>query len=331
MKKILVTGGAGFIGSHLIEKLILKGYKVKTIVLYNTENSWGWLDTLSKKVKKNIEIVIGDICDQNFVTAQMKNIDIVFHLAALISIPYSYISPRSYIKTNVLGTLNLLESIRNSNVELFVQTSTSEVYGNAQYIPIDENHPLNAQSPYAASKIASDQLAQSYSKVFNLPVSIIRPFNTFGPRQSLRAVIPSIILQALYNKEIRIGNISTKRDFTYVSDTVSGLISTINNSKCLHKIINLGTGYSISINDISKIIIEILGDKIKIIKDKKRIRPINSEVDHLQASNKLAEKVLKWKPVFANASSIKSCINETIEWFKQDKNTKFYKTNIYNL
>ena len=223
-KKILVTGGGGFIGSHLVEKLVVLGYSVKTIVPYNINNSWGWIDSFSKEIKKNVEVVSGDICDQNFILEESKKVDIIFHLAALISIPYSYKSPKSYVSTNVTGTLNMLEAARENNVELFVQTSTSEVYGSSQFIPITEKHPLVAQSPYAATKIASDQLALSYYNSFELPVLILRPFNTFGPRQSLRAAIPTIRTQLVSNKnKIKLGSL-TPEETLYVSDTADGFI-----------------------------------------------------------------------------------------------------------
>ena len=332
MKKILVTGGGGFIGSHLVEKLIFKGFHVRTIVPYNIDNSWGWIDTFNDKIKKNIEVVSGDICDQNFVTRQMKNVDMVFHLAALLSIPYSYVSPRSYISTNILGTLNLLEAIKNSNVELFVQTSTSEVYGSSQYSPIDEKHPLNAQSPYAASKIAADQLALSYYKTFDLPVSVIRPFNTFGPRQSLRASIPTIITQILSNKKkIKLGSLITKRDFSYISDTVDGFYACINNKKCLGNTINLGTGYAISIGETVELVQEITGKKIEVEIDKQRLRPKKSEVDHLLASNKYAKKIINWQPIYSKKSGFKEGLKKTIEWFERPENIKSYKSDIYNL
>ena len=273
-KKFLVTGGAGFIGSHLVEKLVLDGYSVKTIVPYNINNSWGWIDSFSSEIKKNVEVVSGDICDQNFILDETKKIDIIFHLAALISIPYSYKSPKSYVSTNVSGTLNMLEAARENNVELFVQTSTSEVYGSSQFIPITEKHPLVAQSPYAATKIASDQLALSYYNSFELPVLILRPFNTFGPRQSLRAAIPTIITQLVSNKnKIKLGSLTPRRDFTYVSDTVDGFISAIGNKRCLGETINLGTGKDFSIGETVKNIENILKTKLEIVTDNKRIRP----------------------------------------------------------
>ena len=331
MKKIFVTGGAGFIGSHLIERLVKNGHHVKTIVPYNIENSWGWIDTFDKNIKKNIEVISGDICDQSIVLKAVKKIEVLFHLAALISIPYSYISPRSYVSTNVIGTLNLLEAIKNSSIESFVQTSTSEVYGSSQYLPINENHPLNAQSPYAASKIAADQLCLSYYRSFNLPIVVIRPFNTFGPRQSLRAIIPTMILQVIKNnKNIKLGNLYTKRDFSYISDTVKGLECCIGNKKCIGEVINLGTGFDLSMEKTLKIIQQKIGKKLIVKVEKNRLRPKKSEVDQLVSSNMKAKKILGWKPKFSNLKGFKKGLEDTITWFKKDENIKYYKSNMYN-
>ena len=331
-KKILVTGGGGFIGSHLVETLIKDGYSVKTIVPYNSNNSWGWIDSFEPNIKKNLEIISGDICDQNLVSKLVKNVDVIFHLAALISIPYSYVSPRSYISTNIMGTLNLLEASRNSNVELFVQTSTSEVYGSSQYSPIDEQHPLNAQSPYAATKIAADQLALSYYRSFDLPVSIIRPFNTFGPRQSLRAFIPTIITQVLSSKKkIKLGNLNPKRDFSYISDTVRGFTSCIGKKRCLGQAINLGTGVVFSMQETLNLITEYIGKAVICEIDKKRLRPKKSEVDHLLSANNFAKKIINWEPEFKNKSGFKRGLQQTIEWFSKPENIKLYKSDLYNL
>lgn len=330
-KKILVTGGAGFIGSHLVEKLVLQGYSVKTIVPYNINNSWGWIDSFSSEIRKNVEVVSGDICDQNFILDETKKIDIIFHLAALISIPYSYKSPQSYVSTNISGTLNMLEAARENNVELFVQTSTSEVYGSSQFIPITEKHPLVAQSPYAATKIASDQLALSYYNSFELPVLILRPFNTFGPRQSLRAAIPTIITQLVSNKnKIKLGSLKPRRDFTYVSDTVDGYISAIGNKRCLGETINLGTGKDFSIGETVKNIENILRTKAEIVTDSKRIRPKKSEVNRLISSNLKAKKLLNWSPKFKGSKGFKDGLKKTIQWFSKEENLKLYKANLYN-
>ena len=331
MKKILVTGGAGFLGSHLVEKLVKLGYKVKTIVPYNINNSWGWIDSFSNDIKKNLEVVSGDICDQNFVLDEAKKVEIIFHLAALISIPYSYKSPQSYVSTNVNGTLNMLEAARENNVELFVQTSTSEVYGSSQFIPITENHPLHAQSPYAATKIASDQLAISYYNSFELPTLILRPFNTFGPRQSLRAAIPTIITQMLSNdKKIKLGSLAPRRDFTFVSDTVNGFISAIGNKKCLGQTINLGTGKDFSIGETLKNIEIIMKKKANVQIDKNRLRPKKSEVNRLLSSNAKAKKYLNWSPKFKGSKGFKEGLQKTIEWFSKEENLKQYKANLYN-
>lgn len=331
-KKILITGAAGFIGSHLVEKLFNEGFSLKLLVPYNVDNSWGWIDTLSEDIKNNVEIVSGDICDQDLIRKVTKDINVIFHLAALISIPYSYVSPRSYISTNVIGTLNLLETLKNSKIELFVNTSTSEVYGSAQYSPIDESHPLNAQSPYAATKISADQLCLSYYRSFELPITILRPFNTFGPRQSLRASIPTIISQVVEGKQkIKMGNISTKRDFSYVSDTVSGFLSCISNEKCLGESINLGTGKAFTIEQTIKFISELTEKNIDVEVDKSRLRPEKSEVNHLLSNNIKAKEILNWQPEYADEKGFKLGLQNTINWFKDPKNLKLYKSNIYNL
>lgn len=332
MKKILITGASGFIGSHLTEKLVNLGHTVRVIVPYNVENSWGWLDYLDAKIKKNLEVISGDICDQDLINKSVKDVDVVFHLAALISIPYSYISPRSYVSVNITGTLNLLEAARTHSVELIVNTSTSEVYGSSQYSPIDELHPLNAQSPYAASKIAADQLCLSYNKSFNLPVTIIRPFNTFGPRQSLRAAIPTMITQVIINKkEINLGNLISKRDFSYVDDTVMGFVSCLSNKKCIGEVINLGSGYDFSMQEVLLIIEDILNKKLKVNVDQNRIRPEKSEVNHLLSNNTKAKKLLNWEPQFKDKKGFQEGIRKTIEWFGKKENLSLYKSNIYNV
>ena len=332
-KKILVTGGGGFIGSHLIEKLIKLGHKVKTIIPYNIDNSWGWIDTFPDNIKKNIDVITGDVCDASLMLKETKKIDVVFHLAALISIPYSYKSPLSYINTNILGSISALEAARVNSCELFVNTSTSEVYGSAQYVPIDEKHPLNAQSPYSASKISSDQLVMSYYKSFGTPVTIIRPFNTFGPRQSMRAAISTIISQVINNnKSIKVGNIETKRDFTYVDDTVMGYIKTLNNKKIIGETINLGTGKDFSISQTINMIKRInKKEHLKIKIDKNRIRPSKSEVTRLISNNRKAEKLLKWKPKFNGKKGFELGLEKTNEWFSNKENVKLYKFNLYNV
>jgi len=325
-KKILVTGAGGFIGSNLVERLVKKNFNVTALVQYNVDNDYGWLDNV--KFKKNKpKIVTGDICDSIFVDKICKNIDYVIHLAALISIPYSYRSPLSYIHTNILGTTNLLDSCRKNKIKHFIQTSTSEVYGSAKYVPIDENHPLNAQSPYAASKIAADQICLSFHKSFNLPVTILRPFNTFGPRQSLRAVIPTILYQATKKNTIKLGNINSKRDFTFIDDTVKAFILALNRKKTIGEVINLGTGYEFSIKDVLKSTSEILNKKINVIKKKERLRPKKSEVNRLLSNNKKAKKILKWKPKYVGKKGFKEAIKITLKWVQKQKKGK---ENLYN-
>ena len=331
-KNIFVTGGGGFIGSHLVERLVKLGHKVKTIVPYNIDNSWGWIDSFSKDIKQNLEVVSGDICDPNLILKESKKTEIFFHFAALISIPYSYKSPQSYISTNINGTVNLLEAAKNNKTELFVQTSTSEVYGSAQFVPITEEHPLSAQSPYAATKIAGDQLALSYYKAFNLPSLILRPFNTYGPRQSLRAFIPSITTQIIESKnKIKLGNLEARRDFTYVSDTVNGYISAIGNKKCIGETIQLGTGVDFSMQETLDEIKKQTNKNIVIVQDKERMRPIKSEVNRLISSNKKAKKILNWSPKYSGKQGFKKGLQKTIEWFKNSKNLSHYKSDLYNL
>ncbi len=315
--KILVTGSEGFIGSHLTEKLLKLGYDVKAFILYNSFNSVGWLKDIKPKYKKKIEYFFGDIRDPLVVSEAIKDCDTIFHLASLIGIPYSYVAPQSYIQTNINGTLNLLNSIKEKKIK-FVHTSTSEVYGSAQYQPIDESHPLNAQSPYAASKISADQLVLAYCKSFDIPSIIIRPFNTFGPRQSFRAVIPTIISQCLTNsKEINLGSLSPKRDFTYIKDTIDGFIAGFNSNITNAETYNLGTGTEISIDEISKILIKKINPKLKINNDNYRIRPKNSEVMRLISDNQKAKKELNWKPKYINAK-LNNAFDETIRWYKNN-------------
>ena len=328
---ILITGSEGFFGSHLVERLVKRKHKLKCLVLYNSFNSYGWLDNLSKDVKKKIKIITGDIRDENIVKSAVKNNHCVINLAALIGIPYSYNAAKSYVDTNISGTLKLLEAAREYKVKRFIHTSTSEVYGTPKYTPIDEKHPLVGQSPYSATKIAADQLAISFYKSFNLPVSIIRPFNTFGPRQSARAIIPTIILQILQgNKNIKLGNINTRRDFTFIDDTISGF-EAILRKPSFGEIINLGTGYDFSIKDIVKIISKEMSVKVNIELHKKRVRPKKSEVLRLKANNNKARKLLNWKPVYVKKEGFIKAIRKTIEWYSKSENLKNYKKNIYNI
>jgi dTDP-glucose 4,6-dehydratase len=329
MKKILVTGADGFIGSHLIEALVKKNFKVKAFTFYNFKSSNGWLDNIDKKILDNLEIIQGDIRDQNHVKQEMKNVDLVFHLAALIGIPYSYKAVQSYIDTNIYGTFNILNAAKENNIKKVIITSSSEVYGTAQKIPIDESHPLSAQSPYAATKIAADQLALSYYKSYGLPITIIRPFNTFGPRQSLRAVIPTIITQILKKKIVNIGNMKPTRDYVFVKDTVRAFLKTINNNKISGEVINIGNNFEISIRDILNILRK--NEKFNIIKDHSRIRTKESEVYRLYSSNKKALRLLGWEPKYKGIKGFEIGLQETFDWFKNDKNYLKYNSDIYNI
>ena len=330
--KILVTGADGFIGSHLCEKLVKRGHNVKAFVYYNTFNSFGWLDSIEKKIKKSLKIFPGDIRDENLVRKAMKGCNLVINLAALIGIPYSYNSPKSYFETNVQGTLNIFQSAKDYGIKKVIHTSTSEVYGTAKYIPIDENHPLDGQSPYSASKIAADHLAISFYKSFDTPVSIIRPFNTYGPRQSARAIIPTIILQMINgNKEISLGSVKTTRDFSFIDDTVDAYMAAIKATDVNGEIINLGSGHETSIIDLVKIINTIVKKNCKIIIDKKRVRPEKSEVERLLSSNSKAFKKLRWTPKYIGRAGLIKGLTKTIEWFTKKENFSRYKSDIYNV
>jgi NAD dependent epimerase/dehydratase len=323
-KSVLVTGAGGFIGSHLTEKLVASGYRVRAFVHYNSRNSWGWLD--SSKYRDDIEIMSGDIRDADIVRQAIRDVKTVFHLAALIGIPYSYHSPEAYVDTNIKGTLNILQAARDFDVKKVIITSTSEIYGTAQFIPIKENHPINPQSPYAASKSAADLLSLSFYRSFNLPVTIVRPFNTYGPRQSARAVIPTIISQILAGKKhVELGDLSPTRDLTYVEDTVDGFISAGERTKAIGEIINLGNNSEISIGDLADMIAEYLGENIKIESIYSRKRPAKSEVERLIADNTKAKNILGWTPKYPLEKGLK----KTIEWFKKNKN--IYKSEIYNI
>lgn len=331
MNKILVTGADGFIGSHLVERLINLGYNVRASVMYNSFNSWGWLDSLEQDVKSQIEVISCDIRDPFGVDAIVKGCDSVLHLAALIAIPYSYQSPNSYVDTNINGTLNILQASKKHKCKKIIHISTSEVYGSAQYVPIDEKHPNVGQSPYSATKIAADQLAISFNKSFELPVGIIRPFNTFGPRQSNRAVIPTIITQLLDGKnEIKLGNVEATRDFSYVLDTVDGIIAGMKSSENIGKVVNLGAGFEISILKTAQMISSFMNKEIKIMTDKQRIRPQESEVNRLFSNNSFAEKTIKWTPKFKGEEGFAIGLKKTIDWFSNTENRKNYKSTIYN-
>ncbi|MBO5609518.1 MAG: SDR family oxidoreductase [Eubacterium sp.] len=326
MDKILVTGADGFIGSHLVEELVKEGYKVKAFVLYNSFNTWGWIDTFPKELKDEIEIFTGDVRDPNAVREAMKDCGAVFHLAALIAIPYSYYAPDSYVDTNIKGTLNVLQAAKEQGNKRVLVTSTSEVYGTAQYVPIDEKHPFQGQSPYSATKIAADRLAESFYRSFELPVTIVRPFNTFGPRQSARAVIPTIIMQLLSGKtEIKLGSLSPTRDFNYVKDTANGFIEIYKSSKTIGEEINIATQQEISIGELAEILIQKINPMAKIVCDEQRLRPEKSEVNRLLGSNEKIKKLTSWRPRF----SFSDGLSDTISFIRE--NLDKYKTDIYNV
>ncbi len=327
-KKILITGADGFIGSHLTEALLQEGYDVKVFTYYNSFNSWGWLDTLSKDKLKEIEVFTGDIRDPNGVREAMKGADEVFHLAALIAIPFSYHSPDSYVDTNIKGTLNVLQAARDLETERILVTSTSEVYGTAQYVPIDELHPYQGQSPYSATKIGADRLAESFYRSFNMPISIVRPFNTYGPRQSARAVIPTIITQLLSGEtEIKLGSLTPTRDFNFVKDTARGFIEIAKSDRTIGEEINIATQDEISIGRLAEEMIRQINPNAKIVCDDQRLRPDKSEVNRLLGSNEKIKKLTDWSPSY----TFEEGIRETIEWFRKPENLAKYKADIYNI
>ena len=324
--KVLVTGADGFIGSHLVEGLVKKGYQVKAFVYYNSFNTWGWLDAIAKDIMANVEIFQGDIRDPNGVEEAMKDVEVVFHLAALIAIPFSYHSPDTYVDTNIKGTLNVLQAARKLGTKRVLVTSTSEVYGTAQYVPIDEKHPFQGQSPYSATKIGADRLAESFYRSFQLPVTIVRPFNTYGPRQSARAVIPTIITQLLAGKEeIKLGALTPTRDFNYVKDTVNGFISIYESDKTIGEEINIATQKEISIGELAFELIRQINPKARIICDEQRLRPEKSEVNRLLGCNEKILRLTDWKPQY----TFEQGLAETIEFLKN--NLDKYKVDVYNL
>ena len=330
MVKVLVTGSDGFIGSHLVESLVKDGFQVKAFCFYNSNNSWGWLENIPAEVKSSIEVFLGDIRDPYCVKNAMKGCDMVFHLAALIGIPYSYIAPSSYVDTNIHGTLNVIQSAKELNVERVIHTSTSETYGSAQFVPINENHPLVAQSPYAASKIGADQMVMSYFKSFGTPISILRPFNTYGPRQSNRAVIPTIISQiASGKKQINLGLLSPTRDFNYVEDTCNAFKAVARSDQTIGKVINSASNFEISIKETANVIAEIMNVDIDLISKNERIRPKASEVNRLFGDNNLIKKLTGWSPNFSGIGGFKDGLKITIDWFSKEENLRIYKTNSY--
>ena len=332
MNKVLVTGADGFIGSHLAESLVHEGFSVRAFVMYNSFNSWGWLDHVSAEIKKSIEIFPGDIRDPHGVKAAMRDCDAVLHLAALIAIPYSYHSPDTYIDTNVKGTLNVLQAARELGVKRVIHTSTSEVYGTARFVPITEEHPLQGQSPYSASKIGADQLAYSFYSSFDLPVVIARPFNTYGPRQSARAVIPTVITQIANGaKQLKLGAITPTRDFSYVQDTVDAFIATLKSDKGLGETVNFGSNFEISISDVAALIAEKMNVKIDIALDTERMRPVNSEVERLWADNSKVKELFGWSPKYAGRDGLARGLQETINWFIEPENLKHFKSDIFNI
>jgi NAD dependent epimerase/dehydratase len=328
MKKILITGADGFIGSHLTEALVNYGYNVRAFVYYNSFNSYGWLETVPNEIKNKIEFFSGDIRDPNGVREAMKDIEIVFHLAALIAIPFSYHSPDSYIDTNVKGTLNIIQAARDNNVKRVLVTSTSEVYGTAQFVPITELHPKQPQSPYSASKIGADAIADSFYRSFDLPLTIVRPFNTFGPRQSARAVIPTIISQLLNGaQEIKLGDVTPTRDLLYVKDTVNGFLKIAQCDALIGQEVNIATQSEISVGDLAQNLINQINPSAKIITDSVRLRPEKSEVFRLFGSNQKLKSFTDWSPKY----TLTEGLNETIEWFSKKENLQQYKSDIYNV
>lgn len=330
--RVLVTGADGFIGSHLTEALVRAGHSVRGFVFYNSFNSWGWLDHCDVDVKGKFEVFPGDIRDPYGVRAAMKGCDAVLHLAALIAIPYSYHSPDTYVDTNVKGTLNIVQAARDLGVRRVVHTSTSEVYGTARFVPITEEHPLQGQSPYSASKIGADQIAMSFHTSFGTPVSILRPFNTYGPRQSARAVIPTIITQIANGaREIKLGAVHPTRDFSHVSDTVAGFIAALESERAVGMVINIGSNFEISIADTARTIAEVMGAEVELVLDEQRLRPEKSEVDRLLASNDKAREVLGWQPKYGGLAGFRRGLTETATWFRTPAHLAAYKSETYNL
>lgn len=332
MKRILITGADGFIGSHVTEALVRAGYDVRALVLYNSFNSWGWLDRAAPDVRGKFEVFAGDVRDPNGVRAAMKGCDGVLHLAALIAIPYSYHSPDSYIDTNVKGTLNIVQAARDLGVQKVIHTSTSEVYGTARFVPITEEHPLQGQSPYSASKIGADQIAMSFFTSFGTPVTILRPFNTYGPRQSARAVIPTIITQLASGKHrIKLGAVHPTRDFNFVSDTVAGFVAALKSEAVIGEVVNIGSNFEISIGDTANAIARVMGASIEIETDDQRLRPEKSEVERLWAANARAKELMGWTPAYGGLAGFERGLKETVAWYGNPAHLGHYKSDIYNV
>ena len=331
-KKILVTGADGFIGSHLVEALVAQGHDVRAFVYYNSFNSWGWLDEADENVKKSLDVFAGDIRDPHGVRTAMKGCDVVLHLAALIAIPYSYHSPDTYVDTNIKGTLNVVQAARELGVQRVVHTSTSEVYGTARFVPITEQHPLQGQSPYSASKIGADQMALSFFASFGTPVSVIRPFNTYGPRQSARAVIPTIITQiAAGASSLKLGALHPTRDFNFVADTVRGFIALAECDAAVGQVVNVGSNYEVTVGDTARLIAQIMGRDVEFTCDDQRLRPAASEVERLWADNALARELAGWTPAYGGLDGLRRGLGETIDWFSDPANLRRYKAGLYNI
>ena len=331
-RRVLVTGADGFIGSHLVEALVRGGSDVRAFVLYNSFGSWGWLDRCDPDVVRQLDVFAGDIRDPNGVRSAMKGCEVVFHLAALIAIPYSYHSPDTYVDTNVKGTLNVLQAARDLGVQKVVHTSTSEVYGTARFVPITEEHPLQAQSPYAATKVGADQIALSFHRSFGTPVAVIRPFNTYGPRQSTRAVIATIIVQlAAGGRKLRLGAVHPTRDFSFVSDTVSGFLRMAASDDAVGEVVNVGSGHEISIGDTARTIAELMGADVDIVADEERLRPPTSEVERLLADTTKASRLLGHVPAYAGREGLRRGLAEAVEWYTRPENLAAFKGTAYHL
>jgi len=331
-KQALVTGADGFIGSHLVEVLVRRGWEVRAVVLYNSQGTWGWVEDLPPAIRNAVDVAPGDVRDGAWVREVARGCEVVFHLAALIAIPYSYRAPESYVATNVVGTLNVLQAARDAGATKVVHTSTSEVYGTARFVPITEEHPLQPQSPYSASKVGADSLAVAFHRSFGTPVAIARPFNTYGPRQSARAVIPTIISQIAGGADtIRLGSLHPTRDFSYVADTVAGLVAVAEAEGSVGRVINLGSGFEISIGELAALIARKMGREISILEEEQRIRPEASEIERLLADNRLAREITGWRPAYVGTEGLGRGLEDTIKWFRDPANLRRYKADLYNV